>query len=452
MTATAFSFPAERIPDDPAHAKLLGIYPQRQPGIWLQRVKVIDGRLTPQQWKSLAAIACRFTPHTPLHLTTRQDIEIHDLKAEDVPLVQTQLSAAGLTCLGAAGDTVRNITVCPCSGTTGSTPDLAPLAEQVRQMLEAQSGIYSLPRKFKISLSACDEACAQPYINDLGLVASRKDGAWGFRVIVAGSLGARPNAGIELFDWLAAGDVLPLALAAIRVFAEHGDRTNRAKARLRHVRERLGDPAFTTLLIEAFQKAKSEQSWPDVTLSTGAVDYDAKVTLNFLGGDVSIDAAEALAGLAAQPDVQVRITNHHRIMVYATNQASLAGHLAASEALAQAARPQPAIVACPGTRWCKHGLVDTLAMAKRIAELPAGTIPATAAVCISGCPNGCAQNAVADIGLSGVLTTENGVRHEAYSVLAGGAMGRREHLALPVAQRLKPEDVIDWITVKRRSS
>lgn len=438
-------FPAERVPEDPSAAKLIGLYPQVQNGLWLQRVKVLGGILSGPQWRALAEIVRRFTPNTPLHLTTRQDIEIHDLNGSQVPWVQRQLAAVDLTGLGACGDTIRNVTVCPCSGTMRGSPDLAPLAWAIRRMLEAQGICWSLPRKFKISLSACSRACGQPYINDLGLVAARRDGVWGFRAIVAGSLGPRPATGIEWMDWLAAGDVLPMVLGAVRVFAQHADRANRTKARLRHVRERLGDKAFIALLNDAFQEAKDRQPWPPTTITESAAAYDASVMLHFEAGNVTAEAAEALGWLLGRPGIQVRICNQHRIVVFGPDHQRLTAQLASYPALVEASATQPAVVACPGRRWCRHALTDTASMSRTVREQLAGVIPAGATVCISGCPNGCAQSSVADIGLVGVLVSDGPVRREAYNVLAGGGMGRDGRLAQLVAPRLRPQDAIDRI-------
>jgi sulfite reductase beta subunit-like hemoprotein len=143
-------YPCQRIPDHASDAKLIGLYRQKQEDLWLQRVKMPGGRLTANRWRALAEIARRVTPQTPLHLTTRQDIEIHDLPAEQVPLVQAALNEAGLTCFGAAGDTFRNITVCPCSGTAPGTVELMGVAQKIQDTLAAVDGIYALPRKFKI--------------------------------------------------------------------------------------------------------------------------------------------------------------------------------------------------------------------------------------------------------------------------------------------------------------
>ena len=106
-----------------------------------------------------------------------------------------------------------------------------PLDRWLEERGLARQDVFELPRKFKVSLSACAAACGQPWINDLGFVAAQRDGRWGLRVIVAGSLGARPCTGIEWIDWIAPGEAVPCALAALTVFATHGDRQNRARAR-----------------------------------------------------------------------------------------------------------------------------------------------------------------------------------------------------------------------------
>ena len=107
-----------------------------------------------------------------------------------------------------------------------------------------------------------------------------------------------------------------------------------------------------------------------------------------------------------------------------------------------ATRPQPSIVACPGNRWCKLALTDTNALADAI-RTEAPDLPADWTICISGCPNGCAQSGVADAGLSGVVVTRDGQKEDAYNLLTGGGMGRTAELAKPVAQKLSVADVIE---------
>lgn len=440
-------FPCKRIPDDPHDAKLIGLYTQAQDGLWLQRVKVPGGRLSGPQWRAAGATARRFTPDTPLHLTTRQDLEIHDLTPEQIPGVQEQLHRAGLTCFRAAGDTPRNVTVCPCSGTLDGRVDLTALAARIEHEMEAIDGIYSLPRKFKISLS-CSTDCGKPWINDLGFVAEVRDGQWGFIVTGAGSLGARPGTGILLYPWLAATDVLALVVAAIRLFAAEGDRSNRRKARLRHVRERLGDEAFRTLLADRFAAARSERQWPAVEVQTAGTRFAASATLTFVNGDVTPEAADALAALAEDPAAAVRIDIDHRVVVYARDADALARRLADLPALAAAAERQPTVVACPGKRWCRHAIVHTNELADRIRSEFAGRLPDGCFVALSGCPNGCAQPAVADIGLVGCVATVDDERQEAFNLLVGGGCGRDDRLAEPAGTKLTPAQVIAEIALR----
>lgn len=434
-------FPCEHMPADAGSQKLLGLYRQRQEGLWLQRVRVPGGVLGGEHWRALAAIARQFSPQTPLHLTTRQDVELHDLPETQVPAAQQALAAAGMTGFAAAGDTVRNITVCPCSGIAAGSVDLHPLAQRLDAVLATQEGVYALPRKFKISL-ACGEQCGQPWVNDLGLVACAREGQWGVRVIIAGSLGARPGTGMLLFDWLPSTQILPLAVAAIRVFAIHGDRTNRAQARLRHIRERVGDDVFRQQMEAAFAAAKAERAWDDVPLTTTSSPFPARAMLTFPNGNLTPEAAEELGQLAADDRVRVRIANQHRVLIFGRDEQSLSDVLAAKPQACAAARPQPSIVACPGRRWCQHASVHTNPLADRIRAEWGHRLPADATVCISGCPNGCSHAAVADFGLIGLLTTRDERKYETFHFSVGGGMGRTSVLGRLVGKRLTPDEVL----------
>jgi len=444
----AIPFPCRRVPEDAGLARLLGLYPQRQEGLWMQRTKILGGRLTGPQWQALAEVARRYNPETPLHLTTRQDIEIHDVRTDRVPQVQAALAEAGITVRGACGDTPRNVTVCPGSGVRSGCPDLGPLAWKVRRHLEATDGITALPRKFKISFSACPEACAGPWINDLGFVAERRDGRWGFRVIGAGSLCARPGTGIPLYDWIEPDDVLPLVSAAIEFFAEHGDRENRRRARLRHVRERMGDEAFRNGLDRGFAAERDASARPaPVDLLPPERPLDGRLTLTFASGDVSPAAAEALADLADGDDLAVRIGCHHRVHVFGRDEETVRAAVGAAAALSEAARRQASVVACSGARWCRRGLARTDRLADRIRERFAERLDPATTVCISGCPNGCAHTRVADIGATGGQVRAGGGREEAWTLYMGGGMGRTLALAEPVAARLPADEVLERIAV-----
>lgn len=436
------AFPCRSLLPDGRLLRLAGLYPQAQDGLWMQRVQVPAGRLAADEWLALARIARDLTPTAPLHLTTRQGVELHNLTLDRVAAAQQALAAAGLTGLGTGGDTLRNVIVCPGSGLTAETSDLEPLARRVRELLKSVDGIYALPRKFKVSFSACPSRCGRPWIHDVGLLAQRGDGPLTFEVVAGGSLGSRPGTAMRLFDRLPAADVLPCMLALVRLFAVHGDREHRGRARLRHVREQLGDDRFAAMAREGLAAARAERSWPDIDLPKADGRFAGRGVLTFPNGDVTPAQAESLAALAGREDLRVRVGLDHRVFVFGRNAEFVAAALAGLPALERARQPQPAVIACPGHRWCKRGLVDTNGLVARMRALPPGTFPPEATIGISGCPNGCAHSAVADIGLVGGRAAAHGGSREAFTLLTGGDLGRSPRLADVVARGLSADEVL----------
>jgi sulfite reductase beta subunit-like hemoprotein len=436
-------YPCTTVPESAAEARLLGLYPQRQEGWWMQRVKIPGGILTHEQWRALADSCRRFTPSAPLLLTTRQDMEFHNLTAEAIPRLQSELAHAGLTTVGACGDTLRNITLCPGNGLCRDAPDLTLAARALGSFLESFSGIYSLPRKFKISLSACSRACAQPWINDLGFVISREKGSLHVTAIGAGSLGPRPVTGMLLYENLPAQDICALSLAAIRVVDTHGNRENRGKARLRHVRERLGNEQFHELLDSELRAVKNETQPPALPVICPELNLTHALDLNPVCGMITPGHAEAIADLARSKDMVVRPQTHHRLSLFARDAAAARAAIEKNPYLKQLAHG-PDIVSCPGTTYCSRALVNTHAMEKALRE----QMPADGqhAIRISGCPNGCAQSAVAGIGLTGKIKKDSGgSRVEGFSVATSGGMGKTPVLACPEIDFISAEHVPEFM-------
>ena len=431
-------FPCEAMPADPAACRLLGLYQQRQECLWLQRIKVQGGALEPRQWAALAGCCDSFTPGTPLLLTTRQDVEFHNVEPEAVPRLQQALAKAGFTGLGACGDTLRNITLCPGNGLTEESVDLRTIAEAVRLALSDFSALFRLPRKFKISFSACPKACGQPWINDLGFVAQRQNGTVFFRVIGAGSLGPRPAAGIVLREKLSLEDAPAFALAALALFNEYGDREHRGKARLRHVRQRLGDGPFLELLDDFFIRLRSGTAAGPST-APPARGLHRGALLAFPCGLVTAVQARAIA----ESGFISRIQNHHRVELYASDPDGVAAALAEHPVLGSLAGGLD-IASCPGTTWCRHGLINTHAVELLLRQqLPQDF---DKAIRISGCPNGCAHSGVAQIGLIGrVRKDEQGNRIEGVQVLAGGGMGKTPELAHEKFLFVSVQDIPDFL-------
>ncbi|MCP4715911.1 MAG: nitrite/sulfite reductase [Deltaproteobacteria bacterium] len=434
-------FPCTALPDDPTLTKLIGLYPQRQKGLWMQRIKIRGGCLAPEHWNVLADLAEQHTPGTPLYLTTRQCIEFHNLTEERISLLQRGLAAAGLTGLGACGDTMRNVTVCPCSGIADGKPDLQGLAATVESTLKAFPDIYGLPRKFKISFSACPKSCGQPWINDLGFVANPADPGLTFTLIGAGSLGARPATGISITDNLTPEQVPVMALAALRLFNKEGDRMNRRKARLRHVRERLGDTAFLKQLLQEFTRSQQEQPVTDTNkVNAPQTGYSKVSLLNFPCGRIQPQEARSVSEFISKTDAHIRIMNHHRLVVYAADTRAALDELR-HDSILRTILSGPDIASCPGTAFCKHGLVNTHNIEDQLRSNLDHTC--NQAIRISGCPNGCAHTSVGNIGLSGMLRKDNqGRRSEGFKILEGGGMGLNADLARTHSDFIPADEIV----------
>lgn len=399
--------------------KLLGAYPQRQEGLFMQRIPLLGGRIAPFQFRHIAQIARIYGRNTPLHITTRQDIELHNILGANLPSIQAGLAEIGISTYGAGGDSVRNILVSPDDVFDPQAVDLFPLAEQVAVAMPAAAMQLGLPRKFKISFSGGGDEDARPYVQDLGFVA---ESPTSIRVIGAGSLGPRPQTGMVLVESIAPEEVLPLVFAALDLFAEHGDRQNRRTARLRHIRQRLGDVPFKQLLDAAFNKHKASTPQFPIRLTYGAADFQKRFMLQTLGGKLTCEQAIALAEIADRDAMQLRINLWHGIDLYSREPFELPDILTPLT-------NRPRIVACPGSSTCTNGLTDCRAAAETMADVLSRTGQTHLTVGISGCANNCALSAICDIGLVGRLKTLDGVRQEAYDIYRGGGNGRDSRLA-----------------------
>jgi sulfite reductase (ferredoxin) len=403
-------------------SRMLGVHAQKQDGFFMQRIKVLGGRIKWRQWRKIAELAQSYSASSSLHITTRQDIELHNIRAEDLSAVQHGLSEAALPTCGAGGDSVRNITVCSGCELCPDSFGLMPLARLVQQHLKRQPAILDLPRKFKISFSGCRRACAKPWINCLGFVAQH-DGK--FTVIGAGSLGPKPSLGIEFCRDLQAKDVLPFSAAAIEFFGEFGDRQDRRRARFRHVRERLGDHALRSELDARFNKLKAQQPWPNVSLPSGNSKMKLLGRLQLPNGNIQPRQAVGLADAAESQGAEVRINLEHGLELYGPQYIELPESLADFEG-------KPVMLACPGKTSCPKGLVNTQITAQRLRRRLCGAHCTEVRISISGCRNNCAHSIVADIGLAGLLRQQQGKRTECYQVFTGGGNGKKDRLARPV--------------------
>src|SRR6059036_2807103 len=215
----------------------------------MQRIKIPFGGLTPDQMDVLADVSEEHSDSV-LHVTTRQDFQLHFVHIEDTPSLMRRLAAVGITTREACGNTVRNVTACPIAGVCREQAfDVTPYAKATAYFLLGHPDCQDFGRKFKIAFSGCrDSACGVIMLHDLGAIAVVRDGKRGFELYMGGGLGTVPQQA-KLFDeFLPEEELLPIAQATARVFARLGEKKNRNTARLKFLVTKLGMDEFKRLV------------------------------------------------------------------------------------------------------------------------------------------------------------------------------------------------------------
>jgi len=239
-----------------------GTYGQRQSGdAQMLRVKIPQGILDGAQLRALADVAERHSRGF-LHLTTRQNVQLHFLRLHDVEPVMRRLAEAGLTTREACGNSVRNVTACPYAGVAADEVfDVTPYAEALTRHLLRHPLSSRLPRKFKIAFEGCPEDHALAAINDIGFRAAlRENGSprRGFRVTVGGGTSILPTSGHLLHDFLPAGRILDLAEAVLRLYAERGDYEHKQRNRLKFLIREMGFESWKASLRASLDSVERE--------------------------------------------------------------------------------------------------------------------------------------------------------------------------------------------------
>src|SRR4051812_48785818 len=245
-----------------------GIYGQRQGGYnQMVRVKLPYGRLLPDQLDALAHIADTYSRGWA-HITTRQNIQLHFVQLENVPPVLRELAAAGMTTREACGDTVRNVQGCHLAGACPfEVLDITPWAEAAFRHFLRHPLAQRLPRKFKINFSGCDTDCGQAMFNDVGVIAvarPRDDGTVepGFRVFVAGGLGANPHAAKALEEFTPREELLATIEAILRTFDHYGNRDNKLRARMKWLLDTMGWEELQARILKERRFLLASSTWP----------------------------------------------------------------------------------------------------------------------------------------------------------------------------------------------
>src|SRR6056297_2038446 len=238
-----------------------GVYGQRQQGVQMIRTKLPYGKVTSKQLKRICDVSDEYSTGR-LHITTRQDIQIHYVDLNRTPELWAQLEKDEVTLREACGNTVRNVTASETAGIDVDEPfDVSPYADALFRYFLRNPTSQEMGRKFKVSFSASDADTGLSYMHDLGFIAKEKNGERGFKVMLAGGLGSQPRHADELYSFLQTDKIIPLMEGVIRVFDRYGERKSRAKARMKFLLKDLGLDGFKELLEEE-QTAIPNKTYP----------------------------------------------------------------------------------------------------------------------------------------------------------------------------------------------
>jgi sulfite reductase (ferredoxin) len=430
----------------------------------MQRIKIPYGGLGPEQLETLADLAEEYGDGV-LHVTTRQDIQLHFVHIDETPSLFRRLAAVGITTREACGNTVRNVTGCPLAGVCREeTFDITPYAKACSKFLLGHRDTQNFGRKFKIAFSGCAQnACGLARLHDIGAVARVRDGKRGFELYVGGGLGSVPHQA-KLFDaFLPEEELLPVAQAISRVFARLGEKKNRNTARLKFLVNKLGLEEFKRAVLEERRALPPDPAWTAYLRDLGAAEERppkpaappggrpraegfeawtasnvypqrqpgyAAVTVALPLGDFTSRQARALADAArAYAGGHARLTVDQNVLLRWVSEADLP---ALYGELREAGLGEPGagtivdVTACPGTDTCKLGISSSRGLAAELrSRLAARAVAMDEAVRglkikVSGCFNSCGQHHVADLGFYGVSRKKGNFTVPHFQVLLGG--------------------------------
>jgi sulfite reductase (ferredoxin) len=435
---------------------------------FMVRIRIPNGILRASQMRAIADLSRRFGRGVA-DITVRQNIQLHWVTAEALPEVLTTLEQHGLNTLGACGDVVRNITGCPVAGLDANEIcDPSPLVLEASQLLAGNDEFYNLPRKFKVSLTACPAWCSYPEINDVGLTAItrsvRGETETGFSLRVAGGLSTDPHLAVRLnafVRWNQAVDVIRGVAKLFRASTSLREHREQARLKFLFLREGWTAESFQSELerVLGYQldTGEPEQPPPDVYRDHLGIHAQKQEGLCFVGAAVlrgrvnweQLNAAAELSERFASGDLRTTAMQNLLIVnVPQANADALASELNTIGFPVQASAFVRATVACSGTEFCKLAITETKSFSRWLTEELDERLPGfdqDLKLHVTGCPNSCGQHWIADIGLEGKKLKVNGALVDAYYFCVGGGVGAFQKIARPVGYRCAAHNVPDAI-------
>ena len=443
-----------------------GVYGQRQPDGQMVRVKVPFGGLTADQLDALGDIAERFAPMGKGHVTTRENFQFHHIPLEDTPDFLRALADVGLTTREACGNTVRNVTGCPVAGVCADEPfDVTPYAAAYSRYFVRHPFTQALPRKFKTAFSGCERDCAITAIHDMGFIPKIVEGKKGFKVVTGGGTSIMARIAPTLFEFVPVEEYLKVTEAVIRIFHRSDElRKNRMKARIKFLIDRIGMDEFRPMVEEELKQPWAQRSFDPTPLlfiedeSKDApplagpyhvdghgpeferwVETNARpqrqegyyaVTVKLPLGDIQAEQFHQLADLSrARAGGRARITLEQNLAFRWVPEGALYEVWQELNRIglgASGAHQITDVVSCPGTDSCKLGITSSMGLARAVGQVVEeldvdDPLINQMHVKMSGCPNGCGQHHIADVGFHGAATKGPGGQVPAYELFLGGS-------------------------------
>jgi sulfite reductase beta subunit-like hemoprotein len=475
-----------------------GVYGQRQAERQMIRVKLPFGGINPEQMEAFADVVERWVPLRKGHITTRQNFQLHHVPLPDAAALIREISSVGLSSREGCGNTMRNVTGDPWAGVCADELfDPTPYAGAYVRYFVRNDVCQLMPRKFKTAFSATDADVAITGIHDGGFIPRIRDGKRGFEIRIGGGTSIMPRVAPTLYDFVLAdnGDYLKVTEAVLRIFdRQDWLRKNRARARIKVLIDKIGMDAFREQVeeelrgdwvaerdfsIEPLLFLHDEQPGPAPTGAIGSANGDSRefdrfardnvraqrqegfvtVEVKVTRGDLTPEQFRGLAAIMREHSGgYARLTVQQNIVLRWVHEASVydVWRALADLDLGDAGpREISDVVSCPGTDSCKLGITSSMGLNAAVQErIEAMAIDDDLTrqihIKMSGCPNGCSQHHVANIGFYGASikvgehTIPAYIPHLAGNYVGGETLyGKRLKARLP-AKRV-PEAIERWI-------
>ena len=449
--------------EDIVRLKWWGLYHDKpKVGTFMLRIKLAAGRLTPAQVRAIGELSVTHGK-SEAELTTRQNVQLHNIRLDALPTVMTALDEAGLTSLGGCGDAVRAITGCPAAGIAHDELfDVTDVLQEAHDFFTGHPDYNDLPRKHKISIGACADRCWAPEINCISLVGVHgPEGEEGFAVLVGGGLSSVPRLARDLGVFVTKEQAIPVLRALLDAWKENlRYRLSRVKARMKfmvddygpeamraEVERRLGYP-LPDFALEPLDHEPTEHLGVAPQKQPGLVSIGVPVHVGLVSGEQLL----GLAGLAERLGAEMRITRQQNFMLADVLVVEVDSALAELTGLGLPVAPsglRGSSIACTGEPHCNYSVTETKTRLDALIghlEERFGDDVAALRLHLDGCPHACAQHWVGDLGFQGTsVRDEAGVRRQAFDVYLRGALGPRAAIARPVFRRVPSEELDELV-------